>query len=145
MATPTKFQSFVTALAAGTHANALNAQTDTLKVMLCLTSPSASADNVAGDITVPRTEPTGTGYTAGGVDANNTAATASGTITVGASSNPSWTAGAADWDDFRYVVLYNSSVAGGPLISYWDYGSTVSLGDGETFTVNVTTNYFTVA
>jgi len=143
MATPTKFQSFVTAMAAGTHAAALNASTDTLKVSLTLTSPSASADALFANL--PADEPTGTGYTAGGADALNTDATASGTITVDSSSNPSWTAGAADWDDFRYVVLYNSSAAGGPLIMYWDYGSTVSLGDGETFTVNVTTNYFTVS
>ena len=141
MATPTKFQTFVTDMAAGTHADAINAQTDTLKVSLCLTSPSASLDSLFADLP---TETTGTGYTAGGEDALNTTSTASGAITVGASGNPSWTAGAADWDDFRYVTLYNSTPAGGPLIMYWDYGSTVSLGNGETFTVNVTTNYLTV-
>jgi len=143
MATPIKFQSFVTAMAAGNHATVLNTDIGLLKTSLTLTSPSASADSLFADL--PADEPTGTGYTAGGTDANNTAATATGTITVDASSNPSWTAGAADWDDFRYVVLYNSTAAGGPLIMYWDYGSTVSLGNGETFTVNVTTNYFTIA
>jgi len=110
---------------------------------LTLTSPSASADLLLADL--PGDEPTGTGYTAGGADALNTTGTASGTITVGASGNPSWTAGAADWDDFRYVTLYNSTAASGPLIMFWDYGTAVSLGSGETFTVNVTTNYFTVA
>jgi len=141
-ATPTKFQSFVTALAAGTHAAALNADTDTLKVLLTLTQPSASLDLLLADLPA---QPTGTGYTSGGADANNAATTATGTITVAASSNPSWTATAADWTDFRYVTLYNSTPAGGPLIMYWDYGSTVSLGNGETFTVNVTSNYFTVS
>ena len=34
MADPTKFESFVTEMAKGTHVNALNAQTDTLKVLL---------------------------------------------------------------------------------------------------------------
>ena len=143
MATPTKFESFVTAMADGDHSEAINASTDTLKVTLTLTSPSASADLLFANL--PGDEPTGTGYTAGGTDALNTTGTASGTITVGASGNPSWTAGAADWDDFRYVTLYNSTPAGGPLIMYWDYGSTVSLGNGETFTVNVTTDYFTIA
>ena len=142
MVAPTKFESFVTAVAAGTHVNALNAQSDTLKVLLTLTTPSASLDLLLADLPA---QPTGTGYTSGGEDALNTAATASGTITVGKSGNPSWTAGAADWTDFRYVTLYNSTAASGPLIMWWDYGSTVSLGNGETFTVNVTTNYFTLS
>lgn len=34
---------------------------------------------------------------------------------------------------FRYVVLYNGTAAGGPLIQYWDYLSNVTMADGETF------------
>ena len=144
MATPTKFESFVTAMAAGTHVNALNAQTDTLKVLLTETTPSASADLLLADL--PADQPTaGGGYTDGGTDALNTASTSSGTITVGSSGNPSWTASDGNWTDFQFVTLYNSTAASGPLIMFWDYGSAVSLGSGETFTVNVTTNYFTVA
>jgi hypothetical protein len=37
---------------------------------------------------------------------------------------------------FRYVVLYNSTPAGGNLIGWYDYGSDVTLANGETFTVN---------
>lgn len=39
---------------------------------------------------------------------------------------------------FRYVYLYNSTPAApeNPLIGYWDYGSSITLGDGETFTVD---------
>lgn len=36
---------------------------------------------------------------------------------------------------FRYVVLYNSTASGGPLIAWWDYGSDVALANTETFNV----------
>ena len=140
MVAATKFQSFVTAVAAGTHVNCLNADSDTLKVVLSLAAPSASADLLLADLPAA---PTGTGYP-GSNDVANASTTSGGTITVDG-SNVTWTAGAADWTDFRYVSLYNSTAASGPLIMFWDYGSTVSLGNGETFTFNITTNLFTIS
>lgn len=32
---------------------------------------------------------------------------------------------------FRYVVLYDDTVTGDPLVGWWDYGSSITLGDGE--------------
>ena len=39
---------------------------------------------------------------------------------------------------FRYVVLYNDTptAPADPLIGWWDYGSGVTLANGETFTVD---------
>jgi hypothetical protein len=39
---------------------------------------------------------------------------------------------------FRYVYLYNTTPTSpaDPLIGYWDYGSSITLGSGETFTVD---------
>lgn len=37
---------------------------------------------------------------------------------------------------FRYVVIYNSTASGGPLIGWYDYGSDVSLASGDTFTIS---------
>jgi hypothetical protein len=48
-----------------------------------------------------------------------------------------FTAGAADWQSFRYVELYNDDDATGPdkAAGYWDYAGDVTLGSGETFSV----------
>jgi hypothetical protein len=40
--------------------------------------------------------------------------------------------------EFRYVVIYNSAPAGDPLIGWYDYGSGVTLADGESFTIDFT-------
>jgi hypothetical protein len=39
---------------------------------------------------------------------------------------------------FRYVVLYDDTVAGDPLIGWWDYGSSITMANTETFTVDFT-------
>jgi hypothetical protein len=36
---------------------------------------------------------------------------------------------------FQYVVLYNGTAVGGPLIGWWDNGSAVTLSSGQTFTI----------
>jgi hypothetical protein len=39
---------------------------------------------------------------------------------------------------FRYVVLYDDTVAGDPLVGWWDYGSSITMANTETFTVDFT-------
>lgn len=48
---------------------------------------------------------------------------------------------------FRYVYLYNDTPTSpaDPLIGYYDYGSSISLATGETFTVDFGTEIFTLA
>ena len=37
---------------------------------------------------------------------------------------------------FRYVVAYNSTAAGGPVIGWYDYGTSITLNSGESLTVD---------
>jgi hypothetical protein len=39
---------------------------------------------------------------------------------------------------FRYVVLFDDTLAGDPLVGWWDYGSSITMTNGETFTVDFT-------
>ena len=39
---------------------------------------------------------------------------------------------------FRYVVLFDDTVAGDPLVGWWDYGSSITMANAETFTVDFT-------
>jgi len=139
MAGYNKFEDFVRALGIGEHGNL---HTETCKVYLTTNPPSATLDNVKADLVE---SVTGTGYTAGGEDSTNTYTEANGTATF-AGSDITWTAGAADWTTFQYAVLYNDTTAGAtdPLISWWDYGGAVVLGNGETFKVDFGASIFTI-
>lgn len=37
---------------------------------------------------------------------------------------------------FQYVIIYNSTASGSPLIAWFDYGSAVILGNTQTFTLD---------
>lgn len=127
MAAFTKFHCFVEDLAHGKHSLA----SDTLKVMLTNTAPSSS-NTVAGDITQISA---GTGYTTGGTAATTTSsAQTSGTYKL-VLADVTFTATGA-MGPFRYAVLYNDTSATDPLIGYWDYGSSITSQNGETFTTD---------
>jgi hypothetical protein len=110
---------------------------DALKVML---------SNTAGDVNqtlATRSQVTeianGNGYTTGGLPTSgglNSGAASSGTFTL-TGTKQTWTAGPAAMAQFRYVILYNDTPTSpaDPLIASWDYGSSLTLNVGDTFTV----------
>ena len=142
MAAFNKFQGFVGYL--GTKVIDLN--TDTLKVYLTNAAPSASADDVKVDL-AEITMTNEVNHGAGGGDTANTYAEASGTGTCTA-TDVVFAASGGTVGPFQYVVLYDDTITTpviDPLIGWWDYGSAVTLQDGETFTVDFTTSSFTIA
>jgi hypothetical protein len=139
MATFVKYEIFVGDLANKVHD--LLGTDDTLKVALHSDAPVVATDDELAD----HTQVTGTGYTAGGIDTQQTGSRSGGTLSVAAGLDSVWTAGAADWTAGRYVALLNDTPAGDPLIGNWDYGSSFTLGNGETFTVDYGANIFTLA
>jgi len=128
MATFTKFDPLVEALAEGVH----NWQTNTLAIALTASAPSA-ANGVLGDITqISYTniqDGTTTGRNVSGVTSSQT----SGVYTLDAADLVLTATGTVP--AFRYLVLYNDTAASDPLIGYYDYGTTVNLLNGETFTI----------
>ncbi len=131
MAAYNKFEIFMTHLFNKVHD--LLGTDDLLKIYLSNTVPSASADNQKSDLAEIAA---GNGYTAEGEDTQNSGAEATGTFTL-TGTKVVWTASGGIIGPFRYVVLYNTTPASpvDPLISWWDYGSAITLQDGETFTV----------
>lgn len=106
---------------------------DTFKFMLTNVAPTA-ADSVKADLTEIAA---GNGYTAGGEAVTITSSSQTGgAYSWVAGSSPVFTGSVGAIADFRYVVLYNDTAASGNLISFYDYGSTVSVQNGETFTIN---------
>lgn len=146
MAAYNKFQDFVEQLCTAKHN--LTGAGDVFKCYLSNAVPSASADAVKADLAEIAA---GNGYTAGGEDAQNTLAESTGTATV-TGTKIVWTASGGTIGPFQYVVLYNDTQTSpaDPLVSWWDFGSALTLNSGETFTVKFnngdpTGTIFTVA
>jgi len=129
MATYNKFQDFSEQLTKGVQ----NFGTDVYKVML-VNSPAPVATNaVKADLTEISA---GFGYTSGGTATTITVSETTGTTTV-SGTQVVFTASGGSIGPFRYVVLYNDTTTSPskPLVAWWDYGSSITLADGETFTV----------
>lgn len=141
MATMTQFNQYTADVAAGVHANALTADTDTLKVYLTNTAPSVADDKVKADLAEITNEH---GYTAP-VDVQNAASQTDDMITVTA-TDVTITASGGTVGPFRYAVLFNDTPSDptDPLIGYWDYGSSVTLNDGESVKIDFGASLLTV-
>lgn len=126
MAAFNKFQQFVQDLAEKVH----NLSADQIEIYLSNATPSASADLVKADLAEITNE---NGYAAP-QDTLNTGAEATGTYTL-TGTKVVITASGGTIGPFRYVVLFNTTAAGDPLIGWWDYGSALTLQVGETFSV----------
>lgn len=114
----------------GTKVHDLNA--DTFKVLLTNTAPTA-ANSVKANLTEISA---GNGYAAGGTDTQNTYSASSGTGTM-VGTKVVFTASGGTIGPFRYVDIYNDTPTSpaDPLMGWWDYGSAITLNDGETFSV----------
>lgn len=100
--------------------------------MLTNTAPVAG-NSVKADLTDISA---GNGYTAGGSQAAITSsAQTSGTYKL-VLVDVVFTASGGTIGPFRYAALYNDTATNDELIGFYDYGSSITLLDGETFTVD---------
>jgi len=139
MASYQKFNQTVADLANKVH----DLDSDTLKFMLTNTAPVAG-NSIKGNLTEISA---GNGYAAGGTVVAITSSTqTSGTYSLVPTADVVFTASGGSIGPFRYVVLYNDTPTSplDPLISFYDRGSSLTLADTETFTLDVQATLFTM-
>lgn len=128
MASFNKFNSFVEAIAEKKH----DLGSDTLKVALTNSAPAAGNTQLS-DITQISA---GNGYTAGGTATSVTSSSqTSGTYKL-VCGDVTFLASGGSIGPFRYAVLYNDTATNDELIGYWDYGTNVTLTNGNSFIVD---------
>lgn len=140
MATFNKFQQFAEDLCKGVHDFTSDATCTVTVALTAAANAPVATNSVLADLTqISYTNLSSrvvTGITAehttGTVDltANDLVLTASGAVAT-----------------FRYVALYNDdpTAPADPLIGWYDYGSDVTLANGETFTIDFTTTFATLS
>lgn len=139
MATLNKFQIFVQDLAHAVHD--LSVGGDTLRFSLTNTEPSVSLDALLADL------PTPISYTnlSGQPTSLNITITASahttGTFALEA-SDQTLTASGGTVGPFQFLSIFNLDTVAkvDPLIGYYDYGSALTLNDGESLTIDFGAN-----
>jgi hypothetical protein len=133
MAAYNKFNDFVLQLCKAKH----DFSSHTFKAVLTNSAPAA-ANTILSDITQIAN---GSGYTTGGqsIGASVSLSTATATVAV---TDVTWTASGGSVGPFRYPVVYNDTATSpaDALVAYFDYGSSITLADGESFTLDFGSN-----
>ena len=125
MSSYNKFQPFVEAVAEKKH----DLGSDTLKVALTNTAPTA--DN---DVLTDLTEIDYTYCSDRDLTTSSSAQTSGTYKLVIADKTISASGGAVG--PFRYVVIYNDTATNDDLICWFDYGSSITLADGESIVLD---------
>lgn len=131
MASFNKFQSFVEALAEKVH----NLGSDSLRVALTNTAPAAT-DTVFDPGGAHPPPAAANGYTSGGNTPSISSSAQSGGTYKLVLADTVFTASGGSIGPFRYAILWNDTAASDQLIGYYDYGSSITLLNGETLTVD---------
>ena len=128
MASYNKFNSFVEAMAEKAH----NLGSDQLKVALTNTAPVAT-NTVLANLTSVLATTNLSGANPFNITTTSSAQT-SGTYKLVLADLVLTATGAVG--PFRYIAIYNDTATSDELIGWYDYGSSISLANGETFTID---------
>lgn len=136
MATFNKFNAFAENLAEKVH----NLGSDTLKVALTNSAPSSSNSTLSDISEITYT------YCSSRTITVSSSSQTSGTYSLVA-ADLTLTASSGSVGPFRYVVVYNDTPTSpaDPLIGYYDYGSSITLADTETFLIDFGSSLLTLA
>ena len=132
-----KFQDFSEQFGKGIHH--LQAAGDILKVYLTNNAPSTADDAIKADLLGIAEE---YGYAPADAQNDYTEVAGIGTLTC---VDIVFTAAGGSFGPFRYAVLYNDTAVNDNLIAWWDYGSSITVLNGQTFTVDFGASILTIA
>lgn len=128
MATAVEFQSFIEYV----NEKVVDWDNDSFKYALTNSAPNAATNTVLANITeIAYTNLSSRVATVSA--AGQTTGTYTATVDQLVLTSTSGTTG-----PFRYVVFYDDTPTSpaDPLVAYWDYGSSITLADGETITLS---------
>jgi len=130
MASYNEFFDFTEQLVRGVH----DWDAHTFKVALTNTAPTTA--QTTWNTTDHPAPAAANGYPAGGTATTISISESSGTTTV-SGTQVVFTATAGGIGPFRYAILYNDTATSpaDAAVGWWDYGSSITLADTETFTV----------
>jgi hypothetical protein len=123
-------QYFFNQYIADLHNKVHNISSDTLKLALSNTAPTATITDLSGITQISA----GGGYTLGGFSLTVTSSTQTSGVYKATITNYSFSP-TGTVATFRYPILYNST-AGNKTICWWDYGAAQDLVSGDTFNFN---------
>ena len=145
MATYTKYENFVQVLA-NKEVDAFGT-TDTWKAVIHTDAPTVATDTTVADLTQIAGS---NGYTTGGTSITFNSTRSGGTVTATA-TDVVWTASGGNLGASttgRYISYYDdtpTTPTADPLAASWDYGSTFTVADTETLTLDFGASLWTLA
>lgn len=110
-----------------------NFSSHTIKVALTNTKPDAEDDAGFADIAELSA---GNGYTAGGLTLAGLVWALDGTVARLTADDAEFEADGGAIGPFRWLVVYNDTTSGKPLLIAWDYGSELTLLAGDSLPID---------
>ncbi len=116
---------------------AMNLGSDSLVIALSNTAPGSESSNPTADTNGILGNVTQISYSnLSSRSLTRTSSSQSGGVYKLVLADLTLTASGGSVAAFRYIYIYNDTVTNDPLIGYYDYGSSLTLNDGDTFTID---------